>query len=132
VIVLDASVIVDLLLGLPPHDATIAGLLTEEAPNIFAPHLLDVEVAQVIRRHVRAGGVRADDAQATFAVLAALPIVRHPHLPFLERAFDLRDNVTMYDALYLVLAEALGATLVTRDRGLSSVPGVAVRVRVLA
>ncbi len=131
-IVLDASVVVDLLLGLPPHDATIAGLLVAEAPHLFAPHLLDVEVAQVIRRHVRAGAVRAADAITTFAVLAALPIVRHSHLPFLERAFDLRENATIYDAVYLVLAETLGATLVTRDRALASVPGVRARVRVLA
>ena len=131
-IVLDASVVIDLLLGLPPHGATIASLLVAEAPNLYAPHLLDLEVAQVIRRYVRAGTVRADDAVATFAVLAALPIVRQPHLPFLERAFELRDNVTMYDALYLVLAETLGATLVTRDRALASVPGVRARVRVLA
>ncbi len=131
-IVLDASVVVDLLLGLPPHDATIAGVVRAEAPNLFAPHLLDVEVAQVIRRHVRSGSVQAGDAVATFAVLAALPIVRHPHLPFLDRAFELRDNATVYDALYLVLAESLGATLVTRDRALATVPGVRARVRVLA
>lgn len=131
-IVLDASVVVDLLLGLPPHEATISALLIAEAPNIFAPHLLDAEVAQVIRRHVRTGNIQATDALATFAVLAALPIVRHPHLPFLERAFELRDNATIYDALYLVLAETLGATLVTRDGALSSVPGVRARVRVLA
>ncbi|MEP6862770.1 MAG: type II toxin-antitoxin system VapC family toxin [Deltaproteobacteria bacterium] len=131
-IVVDASIVVDLLLGLPPHDATIARLLLAEAPNLFAPHLLDAEVAQVIRRHVRAGGIDAGDAVATLVALGALPIVRHPHLPFLERAFELRDNVTIYDALYLVLAETLGATLVTRDRALASVPGVRARVRVIA
>jgi predicted nucleic acid-binding protein len=131
-IVLDASVVVDLLLGLPPHDATIAGLLLAEAPNLFAPHLLDAEVAQVIRRHVRGGGIDAEDAVAALGVLGALPIIRHVHLPFLERAFELRDNVTIYDALYLVLAETLGATLITRDRALASVPGVRARVRVVA
>ncbi|MHB8877510.1 MAG: type II toxin-antitoxin system VapC family toxin [Myxococcaceae bacterium] len=130
-IVLDASVVVDLLLGLPPHDATVAALLAAEAPHVFAPHLLDVEVAQVIRRRVRGGTVRPPDAVAALRVLAALPIIRHPHLPFLERAFALRDNVTMYDALYLVLAEALGATLLTRDKALGSVPGAGARVRVL-
>lgn len=131
-IVLDASVIVDLLLGLPPHVATIARFLRAETPHLFAPHLLDVEVAQVIRRHVRAGTVDAADAVGTFAVLAALPIIRHPHLPFLQRAFELRDKATVSDAVYLALAEALGATLVTRDRALASIPGVRARVRVLA
>ena len=131
-IVLDASVVVDLVLGLAPHDATIANILAAETPNIFAPHLIDVEVAQVIRRRVRGGSVKATDAIATLGVLAALPIVRHPHLPFLERAFELRDHATIYDAVYLVLAEALGATLVTRDAALASVPGVRARVRVVA
>lgn len=131
-IVLDASIVVDLLLGLPPHESAIADLLRAEAPHLFAPHLLDVEVAQVIRRRVRSGSVAAADAVATLAVLGALPIQRHPHLPYLERAFELRDHVTIYDGLYLVLAETLGATLVTRDRALASVPGVRARVRVLA
>jgi predicted nucleic acid-binding protein len=132
VIVLDASVVVDLLLGLPPHESEIAELVRAGAPNLFAPHLLDVEVAQVIRRHVRSGAIDAADAVDTFSVLSSLPIERHPHLPYLERAFDLRDHVTMYDALYLVLAETLGATLVTRDRTLASVPGSRARVRVLS
>jgi predicted nucleic acid-binding protein len=132
VIVVDASVVVDLLLGLPPHDLAIANLLRAETPHIFAPHLLDAEVAQVLRRRVRGGTLRAIDAGAALGFLAALPIVRQPHLPFLGRAFALRDNVTVYDALYLVLAEALGATLVTRDAALARVPGAGVSVRVLA
>lgn len=131
-IVLDASAVVDLLLGLPPHDATVAGLLAAEVPHVFAPHLLDVEVAQVIRRRARSGAVRTSDAVDALRVLASLPIIRHPHLPFLERAFELRDNLTVYDAIYLVLAEALGATLVTRDRALGAVPGAGARVQVLA
>ena len=130
-IVLDASAVIDLLLGLPPHAAAVAGLLVAEAPQVFAPHLLDVEVAQVIRRRVRGGTLRPADAVEALRVLAALPIVRYPHLPFIERAFELRDNATMYDAVYLVLAEALGATLVTRDRALAAVPGAGARVQVL-
>jgi predicted nucleic acid-binding protein len=131
-IVLDASVVVDLLVGIPPHAQTIAELLRVEAPHLFAPHLLDAEVAQVLRRRVRGGTLRATDAVAALRVLASLPLVRHPHLPFLERAFDLRDNVTIYDALYLVLAEALAVRLVTRDAALASVPGCRARVQVLA
>ena len=130
-IVLDASAVIDLLLGLPPHAAAVAGLLAAEAPQVFAPHLLDVEVAQVIRRRVRGGTLRAADAVDALRVLAALPIVRYPHLPFIERAFELRDDATMYDAVYLVLAETLGATLVTRDRSLAAVPGAGATVQVL-
>jgi predicted nucleic acid-binding protein len=132
VIVLDASVVVDLLLSLPPHHVTIARLLRKSAPNLFAPHLLDAEVAQVIRRRVLTGDLEVDDATDALRVLVALPIVRQPHAPFLDRAFRLRDNVTVYDALYLVLAETLGATLVTRDRALASIPFVTARVQVLS
>jgi predicted nucleic acid-binding protein len=132
VIVLDASAVLDLLLGIPPHDATVAGLLAAEAPNVFAPHLLDAEVAQVIRRRVLGGTLRSADAVAALTVHAVLPITRFAHLPFLDHAFALRDNATVYDALYLVLAESLGATLITRDAALAAVPGTAARVRVLA
>jgi predicted nucleic acid-binding protein len=132
VIVLDASAVLDLLLGIPPHDATVAGLVTAEAPNLFAPHLLDAEVAQVIRRRVLGGTVRPADARAALQTYAMLPITRFPHLPFLDDAFALRENATVHDALYLVLAGTLGATLITRDAALAAVPGTSARVRVLA
>ncbi len=130
-IVLDASAVLDLLLGIPPHDAIVAGLLVSEAPNIFAPYLLDAEVAQVMRRRVLGGTLRATNATAALAVYAALPIMRIPHLPLLDRAFALRDNATVYDALYLALAESAGAMLVTRDAALRNIPGVTAAVRVL-
>jgi predicted nucleic acid-binding protein len=132
VIVLDASAVIDLLLGLPPHAATTAELIRMHAPHLFAPHLLDAEVAQVLRRRVAGGQLSVADAVASLDVLAMLPITRYPHLQFVERAFELRDNVTIYDALYLVIAEALGATLVTRDGALASVPGCRAPVRVLS
>ena len=130
-IVVDASAVLDLLLGIPPHDATIARLVEVAAPSVFAPDLLDAEVAQVMRRRVLGGTLRPADATAALDVHAQLPITRFPHLPFLDRAFALRANATVYDALYLVLAESLGATLITRDAGLVSVPGSRARVRVL-
>lgn len=128
-IVLDASVVLDLLLGIPPHDATVADLLGSS--GAFAPHLLDLEIAQVMRRRVRGGTLRARDANAALTAYSQLPITRFPHLPFLSQAFALRDNVTMYDAIYLVLAEAINATLITRDGALAAVPGSRARVRVL-
>ncbi len=131
-IVLDASVVVDLLLGLPPHNVTTADLMRAHRPHLFAPHLLDAEVGQVIRRRVAGGTLSVSDAQTSLRTLNGLPIQRYPHGPFLERAFQLRDNVTIYDALYLVLAEALGADLVTRDGALAGVPGCSARVSVLS
>jgi predicted nucleic acid-binding protein len=131
VIVLDASAVLDLLLGLRPHAVTIAELVRTHAPHLFAPHLLDAEVAQVLRRRVVGGHLSAADAVASLDVLAALPITRYPHLPFLGRAFELRDHATIYDALYLVIAEVLGAPLVTRDAALASVPRCRASVHVL-
>lgn len=71
------------------------------------------------------------NGRAALDDLAALRIERHPHGVFLRRAFELRDNASIYDALYLALAEALEATLLTRDAALANVPGVVARVEVL-
>lgn len=85
-----------------------------------------------MRRRVLGGTLRAGDARAALDLYASLPITRFDPLPFVARAFALRDNVTFYDALYLVLAEVVGATLITRDSALAAVPGTTARVRVLA
>ncbi len=130
-IVLDASVVVDLLLHLPPHAEAVEARLLAEAGELAAPHLLDAEVAQVLRRHVRARELPAPFAEAVLADLAELPLVRYPHTPLLPRAFALREKVTVYDGLYLALAEALEAPLLTRDRALAHVPACAAAVEVV-
>ena len=111
-------------LGLPPHDATIAGLLVAEAPHLFAPHLLDVEVAQVIRRHVRSGAVRAADAITTYLGANRAPRFRPPPAPAIPgarvRASRQRDHLRC--ALSRARRDSRYATLVTRDRALASVP----------
>lgn len=131
-IVLDASAVLEFLLAPSPRSRAIAERIRAEAPQLAAPHLLDAEVGQVLRRYVRAGEVAAERAVAAMEDLLALPLVRYPHGPFLVRAFGLRGNATFYDALYLVLAEALGAPLLTRDRALARVPGHRARVEVIA
>jgi predicted nucleic acid-binding protein len=98
---------------------------------LAAPHLLDAEVGHLLRRHVLTGVARLARARIALETFLALPIERYPHATLLPRAFDLRDNATVYDALYLVLAEALQAPLLTRDRRLARVPGVAAQVRVV-
>ncbi len=130
-IVLDASAVVDLLLDLPPHGEAVARRLAADPDGAAAPHLIDAEVGQVLRRFVLAGSVGSDRAVAAIEDLADLPLERFAHGPLLARAFALRENSTVYDALYLALAEALDAPLVTRDGALASVPGVRVRVEVL-
>ncbi len=131
-IVLDASVVVDLLLGIQPHARAITARVRDEAPDLAAPHLMDAEVGQVLRRFVLAGRVDGTRAELALEDLAALPLVRYPHARLLPRALELRDNATVYDALYLALAEGLGAPLLTRDAALGEVPGVRARVEVIA
>jgi predicted nucleic acid-binding protein len=130
VIVIDASAAVDLIVGGPAHDRVAAQL--RRARTCAAPHLIDAEVGQVLRRFALAG--RLDPVQATEALadFAALPLVRYAHAPLMARAFDLRANATFYDALYIVLAEALGAPLLTLDARLGQLRGHAARIEILS
>ena len=92
-------------------------------PDAHAPHLLDVEVAQVIRRYAPNGEIDSDRGRAALADLADFPLHRYPHDFLLSRVWDLRNNLTAYDAVYIALAEALDAPLLTRDRRLAAAAG---------
>ena len=129
-IVVDASAALDLLLN-TPFAPQLASRLLSRDETLHAPHLIDLEVAQVLRRWERAGAITAARAQEAFEDLADLPLVRYPHLLLLPRVWDLRQNATAYGAAYLALAEAIGATLVTRDAALASIPGHEARVEVV-
>ena len=128
--VLDASAIIDLLLARQPYCAEIEPLI-RNADVLAAPHLLDVEVAQVFRRFMLRGELEHQRAEQAIADLLDLPVRRFPHEPLLTRAFELANNLTMYDAIYVVLAEALDATLLTRDNAMNDVPGTNIKVRVV-
>jgi predicted nucleic acid-binding protein len=131
VIVLDASAVLDLLLNLEPHAATIRNRLFEESPELLTLHLLDAEVGQVLRRHVCRRELSVARARVALEDLTALPLQRYPLLPLLVRAFELQDNATVYDALYLALAEHARAPLLTRDARLANVPGHSAAVEVV-
>jgi len=122
VIVLDSSAAVDYLLGLRFSD-WVADRLIEDS-DLHAPHLIDVEVVGALRRLVNHGDVTATHARQALADHFSLRLIRYPHLPFLERMWELRRNLTASDAVFVALAEALGADLVTTDRALASAPGV--------
>ena len=128
-IVVDASAMVEVLLQLPA-----AGRLMDRifgsGESLHAPHLLDVEVAQVVRRYARRGEIPTARGAEAIADLAVMPIARHGHTPLLERVWQLRDNATAYDAVYLACAEALDASLVTRDAALGRVRGSTADVEV--
>lgn len=122
IVVVDASAVLELLLRTPRADRLSERLLDPEVP-LHAPHVLDREVAQVIRRYWRAAELTEDRAGEAVAGFGDLRIHRHPHEPLLSRAWELRHNLTAYYAAYVALAEALGGPLLTRDGRLASAPG---------
>jgi predicted nucleic acid-binding protein len=122
VIVLDASAVVELLLW-SPAGKRVAARISKPQETLHAPHLIDVEVTQVLRRAERTGLVTAQRAYEALLMLAQLDVERHEHGPFLERAWQLRGNCTAYDAVYVALAETLNAPLLTLDKQLTKNPG---------
>jgi predicted nucleic acid-binding protein len=90
---------------------------------LHAPHLLDVEAAQVIRRYAANGDIDDERGRLALDDLADFPLRRYPHDVLLPRIWSLRNNLTAYDAAYIALAEALDAPLLTRDRRLAAIPG---------
>ena len=105
--------------------------LFDSQQTLHAPHLLDVEVAQVVRRYTAAGELNAERGREALADLADFPLLRYPHDFLLPRVWELRHNLTAYDAVYVALAEALGAPLLTRDQRLAAAPGHHVQVELV-
>lgn len=130
-IVVDASVLANVLLRTPESEALEARLAAEPAGNLHAPHLIDLEVAQVLRRYIIMGEIDSARGRAALIILGDLAVVRHPHNLFLRRVWTLRDNFTAYDAIYVVLAEVLDAPLLTRDRRLAAAAKSHVRVEIV-
>jgi len=128
--VVDASAVVELLLRTPVGE-TCRERLLGAGEDLCAPHLLDVEVTQVLRRYSLQGQITPERGSESLADLADLPLTRYPHGPLLERAWEMRESVSMYDAVYLVLAEALEAPLVTCDARIARAHGHRAQVQVL-
>jgi predicted nucleic acid-binding protein len=127
-IALDASAAVTLLLNLEPGAAVVRERISHPGESLHAPHLLDLEVAQALRRHVLGELVSESRGLRAVEALMDLRLIRYPHTPFLARIWELRRNVIAYDAVYLALAEALDAPLLTTDRSLAQAPGHRARV----
>lgn len=129
-IVVDASVVVAALLSSSGAGARARERLRLD-PDLHAPHLLDVEVTAALRRRVRLGHTDAGRATQALTDLIDLAALRWDHEPLLQRAWELRENVSAYDAVYVALAEALETPLVTTDARLARSPGVTCPVDVL-
>ena len=128
-IVADASVLVVALADDGPDGDQARARLHGE--RVALPELADLEVASVLRRQLAAGALDARRAGLALDDLAALPARRAPHRPLLPRCWELRDNLTIYDAAYVALAEAMHATLLTADRRLARAPGPRCPIEIL-
>jgi predicted nucleic acid-binding protein len=129
-IIADASVVVEVLLRMPAADA-IERRLFEPGMSRHAPHLLDVEVAHVVRKFAARGEISGARGSAALTDLANFPLERYPHGILLPRIWALRHNLTAYDAAYVALAELLGAVLFTRDARLAAAAGHSAKIEVL-
>lgn len=114
-----------------PAGVALEARLFDTRQSLHAPHLVDVEVAQVLRRYAHAGEADAARCAAALDDLAGLPLTRYPHGVLMPRVWELRDNLSAYDAVYVALAEALDAPLITRDQRLANAPGHRARVELV-
>ncbi|SDY46658.1 Predicted nucleic acid-binding protein, contains PIN domain [Modestobacter sp. DSM 44400] len=124
-IVLDASAAVAALL----RDGAARAVLAEQ--QVHAPHLVDAEVAHAFRRLSATGQLTAEVVGEALGAWIALGLTRHPVHPLLPRVWQLRENVTAYDATYVALAEGFGCALVTADRRLARASGPACPITVV-
>ncbi len=121
-IVVDASALLEVLLR-TPEAAVIERRLFSPGQSLHAPHLLDIEVTQVMRRRVALGQIGQEPAAAAIGILADLPIHRHPHHFLLGRVWALRHKFSAYDAVYVALAESLDEPLITHDKRVANAAG---------
>lgn len=120
--VVDASAMLEVLLRAGSRPRLVERVLGS-GELLVAPHLLDVEIAQVLRRFVAGREMTEDRAVEALDDFSNLRINRYPHDPLLRRVWQLRHNCTAYDAVYVALAESLGCVLVTCDKPLAATPG---------
>jgi predicted nucleic acid-binding protein len=118
VIVVDASAAMSALLNDGPARAQLSTQM------LCAPHLIDTELVSALRRLVRSGELAPDQGWAAIDTWRQLTLSRHPSAGLLARVWELRDNLSPYDATYVALAELLDVTLLTADARLASAPGV--------
>lgn len=129
-IVVDASAILELLLRTSASEAVVRRLFRANE-TLHAPHLIDVEVMQVLRRYARNRSVPLARLEEALDDFRAVPIERYPHELLVARIWELRDNLSAYDAAYVALAELLRAPLITFDSRLAAAPLHGAKMEVL-
>jgi predicted nucleic acid-binding protein len=127
-VVVDASVVVDLLVEHPRSSAVRAAL---EGVDWIAPTLLDAEVLHAITRYVRRGEMSDERARLALELFTGAQIERFPIAPLVIDAWELRNNLSTYDAFYVALARAVACPLITCDRALAGAPGLGITVTIV-
>jgi predicted nucleic acid-binding protein len=131
VIVVDASAVVEALFN-APRAASVLEHVARSDETLHAPELVDLEVTNTLRRYVSAGQLDAAAADGHFRNFLGLRLQRHPHAMLLPRVWELRRNLTAYDAAYVALAEELGCALLTADARLARSAGHEATIRLLS
>ncbi len=129
-IVIDASALLEVLLRTPVGNAVEAKLV-KDGDELHAPHLLDVEIAHALRRYTLSRTLGADRCQLALLALSDFPLYRHPHEHLLSRIWELRNNLSAYDATYVALAETLLTPLLTHDQRLANSAGHRARIELV-
>ena len=129
-IVIDASALLEALLG-TPAGASVKARLSGSAEELHVPHLLDLEVASALRRYAINGTLAVARCEQALADLSDFPLLRHPHEHLMQRIWQLRDNLSAYDASYVALSEMLGAPLLTHDRKIAGASGHHARIELV-
>jgi predicted nucleic acid-binding protein len=130
VIVVDSSVILEVLLR-TKSAKDVEKKIFSKGQTLHAPHLIDIEIAQVIRRYASAGELTAERGAQAIEDFLDFRISRYSHDILLPRIWELRTNMTAYDAAYIALAEILDATLLTRDVKLARSAGSAAKIQMI-
>lgn len=123
-IVLDASAAITILLNTGPSAEAIRSRVGDPERILHVPHLFEVEVSHALRRLNLNGDISSERAEIALGRLGAMSLARYSHTMLLSRIWELRRNVTAYDAAYIALAEALAAPLVTTDAKLARASGI--------
>jgi len=129
-IVIDASAEVAVLLNVGPEAEGLRDRIARPGETLHVPHLFEIEVLHALRRTSLRSIVSPERMRLALSRLRDTQLVRYPHTPLMERIWDLKNNLTAYDAAYVALAEALDAPLVTMDARLVRAPGIRASVEV--
>lgn len=129
-IVIDASAEIAVLLNIGPEVEGVRERIARPGETLHVPHLFEIEVLHALRSLGLRGTLSLERARLALSRLKDTQLVRYPHSTFMDIIWDLRVNLTAYDAAYVALAEALDAPLVTMEARLAQAPGIRAAVEV--